>query len=332
MNLFLHPALLVALLLLLSGCQLPEIRKAAPAPADPDRLDVARQLEVKGRYGEAIAVLEEAIANDGKAESYTRALRKIRLQQNVVARELQDQLLISQTSALKNQIPILEQLIRSDPGREEYADQREEVQQQLLKLRRSLSECGWRHFKKNNTLAKDCLTLALSLEQKEQDQRLMAYLLEEQRQNLKKSQTVERAKREMAVKHRNQQRLEKAKHLYETGQFTESRRILQLVLKEHPRNDEANKLLRNVDSRLKGYIENLLAAGDRLYREGEIEGAKATWRAALSIDPQDSRAREKIDRAQRVLDNLENLRKTVPSNPSASNQPYDFESELGNPL
>ena len=69
-------------------------------------------------------------------------------------------------------------------------------------------------------------------------------------------------------------------------------------------------MLSNVESRLKSYLENLLNAGDRLYREGEIEGAKATWRAALTPDPQDPRAREKIERAQRVLDNLENLRRS----------------------
>jgi tetratricopeptide (TPR) repeat protein len=333
MNLHLiYPTLLFILLLLLTGCQLLERKKPLPASANPNSIDIARQMEAKGRYGQAIAVLEEAIAKDGKAQSYTEILREIRLQQNIVEQELEDQLLISRTAALKNQIPILEQLKRSDPDQEEYAEQLNETRQQLLRLRRALSECGWRHFKKNNTLAKDCLTLALSLEQNEQDERLMAYLVDEHRQNLQKTQTVEMAKRKMAWKHRNQQRLEEARRLYETGQLKESRRVLKVILKEHPRNSEAKKLLRNAESRLKRYIENLLSAGDRLYREGEIEGAKATWRAALSIDPQDPRAREKIERAQRVLDNLENLRKSEPRPPSASNQSVDFDSDQRNPL
>ncbi|MGD8908872.1 MAG: tetratricopeptide repeat protein [Chromatiales bacterium] len=333
MNLFLtHPALLFALLLLLTGCQMLERVKPLPASANPNSIDIARQLEAQGRYGQAIAVLEEAIAKDGKAQSYTQVLREIRLRQNIVEQELEDQLLISRTSALKNQIPILEQLKRSDPNREAYAKRLEETRQQLLRIRKSLSECGWRHFKKNNVLAKACLTLALSLEENEQDERLIAYLLDEHRQNVQKTQTVERAKRKMAWKHRNQQRFEEAQRLYDTGQLKESRRVLKVVLKEHPHNNEAKELLSNVESRLKRYIENLMAAGDRLYREGEIEGAKATWQAALSIDPQDPLAREKIERAQRVLDNLENLRKSEPRRSSASNQQLDFDSEQGNPL
>ncbi len=315
MNLFLiQPALLIALLLLLSGCQLLEIKKPTTA-ASPDqgRIDTARQLEAKGRYGQAIMVLEDAIASDGKAESYTKALREIRLQQNTVEQELQDQLLISRTSALKNQIPILEQLMRSDPDQRKYAQQLETTRKQLQQLRQSLSECGWHHFQKNNALAKDCLTLALSLEPKPQDERLMSFLLKEQKQHLEKTKTVERSKREQAWKHRNRRRLDEAQHLSESGQFTEARRVLKVILKEDPKNAPAKKLLATVESRLKTYIENLLAAGDRLYREGEIEGAKATWRAALSLDPQEERAREKIERAQRVLDNLENLRKSEPN-------------------
>jgi len=316
MNLLLtNTLLLMLLLMLLTGCQLLEIKSPAPASADPDRISTARQLEAKGHYGRAIQVLESAIAEDGKAESYTQTLREIRLQQTIVEQELQDQLLISRTSALKNQIPILEQLLRSDPERADYAEQLKDTHQELQTLRQSLSECGWRHFKKNNALAKDCLTLALSLRPDEQDERLMAYLLEEHQQNLEQTQTVERARREMAWKHRNQQRMEEAQRFNESGQLTEARRVLKMLLKEDPRNDSAKQLLRDVETRLKNYIENLLAAGDRLYREGEIEGAKATWRAALSLDPQDSRAREKIERAQRVLDNLENLRKSEVQKP-----------------
>ena len=316
MNLTLpHPALLLSLLLLLPGCKLLETKQAPPPSADENRVEIARQLQSKGRYDQAISVLEKAIVEDGKAEGYTQTLREIRLQQTVVEQELHDQLLISRTSALKNQIPILEQLLRSGPENKQYIEQLQQTREELQQLRKSLSECGWRHFKKNNALAKDCLTLALSLEPQEQDERLMDYLLQEQKKHLEQTQTVERAKREMAWKHRNQGRMKDATRYFETGQLTEAKRVLKLVLKEDPRNAEAKKLLRQVDTRLKSYIENLLAAGDRLYREGEIEGAKATWRAVLSLDPQEQRAREKIQRAQRVLDNLENLRKSETKRP-----------------
>jgi len=304
-----HPTLLAGLLLL-GGCQLMPTQQTAPGSANPNILSSARQLEAKGRYGQAISLLENAIVVDGKAESYTTALREIRLRQNLVEQELADQLLISKTSALRNQMPILEQLARSNPDESDYVRQMEETQKELLRLSQDLSECGWRHFKRNNALAKDCLTLSLSLHPNEQDERLMQHLLAEQHQDREKTESEQRAQREMAWKRRNQTRLDEATRLNESGQLTEARRVLKILLKEDPKNETALSLLSNVESRLKSYLENLLNAGDRLYREGEIEGAKATWRAALTLDPQDTRAREKIERAQRVLDNLENLRRS----------------------
>jgi predicted Zn-dependent protease len=316
MNLFFaKPLLLIIGLFMLNGCQLLEFKKSTPPPkTDKNTVSTVKQLEAKGRYSEAIGLLESAISQDGKAERYTTALREIRLKQTTTEQELQDQLLISKTSALKNQVPIFEQLIRADQQNKEYAEKLVETERELYRLKDSLSECGWRQYKKNNALAKACLTLSLSLEEDEQDERLMTYLLDEQIEDKKKTENLERTQREMAWKHRNQKRLRQAERYSESGQLTEAKRILKLILKEDRKNKSAKSLLVTVDNRLKSYIENLLAAGDRLYREGEIEGAKATWRAALSLDPADKRAREKIDRAQRVLDNLENLRKSGPTN------------------
>jgi tetratricopeptide (TPR) repeat protein len=230
----------------------------------------------------------------------------------LVEQELADQLLISKTSALRNQMPILEQLARSNPDEPDYERQLTETKKQLLQLSQNLSECGWRHFKRNNALAKDCLSLSLSLQPSEQDERLMQHLLAEQHEDREKTASERRTQRELAWKQRNKARLEEATRLYESGQLSEARRVLKVILKEDPKNENAQEMLTDVESRLKSYLENLLSAGDRLYREGEIEGAKATWRAALSLDPLDQRAREKIERAQHVLDNLKNLRQSGP--------------------
>jgi len=306
-----HAVVFVSLPLLLGGCQLQPVKPPEPAPTANSRtLTRVKQLEAKGRYGEAINLLEKAIGEDGKADLYTSTLREIRLRQKRVEEELQDQLLISRTAALRNQIPLLERLIRSNPDVKHYVEQLGETYKQLLKLRQNLSDCGWRHFKKNNALAKGCLTLALSLQPNKEDEQLINHLLEEQSQNRRKSESEERAQRETAWKRRVRKRLEEATQFYDSGQISEARRVLKVLLKEDPNNTQAKALLNEVETRLKSYLENLIAAGDRLYREGEIEGARATWRAALTLDPQDKRARDKMERAQRVLDNLENLRRT----------------------
>ncbi|MET0053616.1 MAG: hypothetical protein ABW108_02300, partial [Candidatus Thiodiazotropha sp. 6PLUC10] len=279
------------------------------APVEEDSLNYSRQLVAKGRYSEAIQLLNEASLGKNKNQSYINELKNLRGQQKVIEEELNDQLLISNTSALKNQLPILEKLTKSSSN-PQYEQLLTQTRGQLQSMRRALSECGWRHYKRNNALAKDCLSIALSLELDESDQNLMDHLLKEQSQNKKALEKKEKTNRQKRWSKRMNKRLAEASRLSESGQLRDAKNTLKAILKDAPKNAKAKEMLNRVNMQLERYIENLLSAGDRLYRDGEIESAKATWRAALALDPQDQRAKDKIQRAQRVLNNLENLRKT----------------------
>ncbi|MEW8406688.1 MAG: tetratricopeptide repeat protein [Candidatus Thiodiazotropha taylori] len=294
--------------LLLSGCQLLQPRET-PAPVKDDSLEYSRQLVAKGRYSEAIQLLNQASVGTKKNQSYVQELKNLRGQQKIVEEELNDQLLISNTSALKNQLPILVKLTKSS-NNPQYLQLLEQTQAQLQSMRLALSDCGWRHYKRNNALAKDCLSIALSLKLDESDQNLMDHLLKEQSESKKALEKKEKSARQKRWKEKLDKRLAEANRLLESGQLRDAKHALQKIIKDVPKNSRAKEMLAKVDRQLQRYIDNLLSAGDRLYRDGEIESAKATWRAALALDPQDQRAREKIQRAQRVLNNLENLRKT----------------------
>jgi predicted Zn-dependent protease len=295
---------------MIAGCQLIESKNDTPAVVDENPLSMSRQLAAKGRYSEAISLLDRASANTNLSTTYEKELERYRIQQKILEEELNDRLLISNTSALKNQLPILSKLTQASPDKPNYNRLLEDTQETLQSMQKALSECAWRHFKRNNALSKDCLTLALSLKQDKADQDLMEHILNEQIQYNKAVAKKKQANKKQKSKQLIDKKLAEAQKLIENGQLKDAKRALMLVLKESPKNETAKKLLADINQTLKKYIENLLMAGDRLYRDGEIESAKATWRAALNLDPMDLRARQKIKRAQRVLDNLENLRKT----------------------
>ncbi|MEJ2621318.1 MAG: hypothetical protein P8163_13955 [Candidatus Thiodiazotropha sp.] len=283
--------------------------RETPAPVREDSLEYSRELVAKGRYSEAIQLLNQASVGRNKNQVYIHELKNLRGQQKILEEELNDQLLISNTSALKNQLPILKKLTKSSDN-PEYRQLLAQTRAQLQSMRLALSDCGWRHYKRNNALAKDCLSIALSLKEDESDQNLMDHLLKEQSKSKRVLANKEKTARQKRRKEKLNKRLAEANRLLEGGQLREAKRTLQKILKDEPKNSHAKQMLGRVNKQLQRYIDNLLSAGDRLYRDGEIESAKATWRAALALDPQDQRAREKIQRAQRVLNNLENLRKT----------------------
>ena len=95
--------LLLISLTWLGGCQMLPIIKQSPPPALPnqDIISAVNQLQAKGRYGQAIELLESAITTQGKAEAYVKLLQQTRLQQTIQEQELHDQLLISKTAQVR---------------------------------------------------------------------------------------------------------------------------------------------------------------------------------------------------------------------------------------
>ncbi|MEW8009357.1 MAG: hypothetical protein AB2816_20820, partial [Candidatus Thiodiazotropha endolucinida] len=76
------------LLSMLAGCQLIESKKTTPAPVEGNALDKSRQLAAKGRYGEAISLLDRASTNRNLSTAYSKELESFRTQQKTLEEEL----------------------------------------------------------------------------------------------------------------------------------------------------------------------------------------------------------------------------------------------------
>jgi predicted Zn-dependent protease len=281
---------------------------AAPIKLPNDPLATSQGLASEGRWGEALVLLDAAITQGWNNEDYL-AAREETLQQKVrQEQKLQDRLLIERTKAQQAQLPIFTELVRLDPNNREANDGLKNIQQELKTNRKKLSECGLRHIELRSSLAQECLELALSLETTNRDQVLLDLITEKE----KKTEQVKAQKKQDIHEQRRKSRIEnslqKANTLYEKDQFNAARKLLNQILAEEPANSQAKQLLSQLESRLENHLERLLKTGDRLYQEGEIEGALGIWEAALRLDPENPTAKEKIERATRVLENLEDLR------------------------
>lgn len=311
--------LLIIASLLLNACTIIKPKQAAPSAELPDDsleklpdnpLTVAKQLSSEGRLGEAVTLLERGIAKGLGNEEYLATLSKVVLRKKSLEDKLQAQLLVEETRTLQRQLPILNRLAHTDPFDQDVAEKLLSVRSGLILNRKALSECGWKQAEYHSDIAVQCLQLALSIETNEEDQSLLEQLTVKQAKTIQKEVEKQQGLKKKQSEDRNQGRLQQAREYFQNGQFNDARNQLKLVLREDPDNDTAKKLLSTVKERLEAYLDSLLKTGDSLYREGEIEGAKAIWQAALKLDPHDTRAKEKIERADRVLKNLESLRQT----------------------
>jgi hypothetical protein len=219
---------------------------------------------------------------------------------------LEDKLLIEQVRTLNRQLPILEVLAEVNPDKKPQK-QLESVRKTLKEKQKELSKCGWRPDQ-DQDLAKECLNLSLALEDDPLDKQKLHLMVEKER---KKEQEIKDKKQAVKVaewRKRNQNRLQLAKKQFRNNRLHRARTLLNQILKDDPGNQAAKALLQQLEANLEQYLSNLLKAGDRLYREGEIEAARLTWKAAQNLSPDDVRVKEKLERAEKVLENLNNLR------------------------
>jgi tetratricopeptide (TPR) repeat protein len=197
-----------------------------------------------------------------------------------------------------------------DPDNLELADRRDAIRQSLQNVREPLSNCALRQIEDRPDLAQTCLKLALSIEPTHRDRTLLAMLAERKKETAQVKARQRQDLLEQERKNRIDQNLAEARARYEKNEFNAARKLLNEVLEEDPGNQQAQELLTQLEAHLQTHLEQLLKTGDKLYQEGEIEGAQDIWEAALQLDPENPLAKEKLERAQRVLENLESLRKT----------------------
>lgn len=80
------------------------------------------------------------------------------------------------------------------------------------------------------------------------------------------------------------------------------------ALGAHPGHVAAQRHLARIRERLAPQVEELIESGRVYYLQEDLQSALDQWRKALLIDPDNERASEYVERATRLLENLERLR------------------------
>ncbi len=162
--------------------------------------------------------------------------------------------------------------------------------------------------------------LGVLLKQRQQQQQKQKRLLEQQRavetkeqqkirkENLKDSQKLTKKKQE-------QKKLKFDKLYYSTvsmlkdNQLSSAKSNLDRLNKMMPGNEKLKRLNKEFSAKLPGHVEALLNRGRKLYINGKIEQARNIWLKAQKLDPKNEEIAKNIERANRVLGRLDELKK-----------------------
>ena len=94
----------------------------------------------------------------------------------------------------------------------------------------------------------------------------------------------------------------------EDKDFFAARDLLSQAKTLNRHSDELDTMQRELDDAIGAFVSQQIDSGNRHYAEGHIELALRSWRAADALTPTPE-LKEKIDKAQKFIDRLEQLRK-----------------------
>jgi tetratricopeptide (TPR) repeat protein len=166
------------------------------------------------------------------------------------------------------------------------------------------------------TSAETCLQLSLRLNHtttaQETLSRLQSLRASQQQVVIKKA-SITQAKRERKIQRSQQQQtkvlLAETQQALEQNKLQVARAAFVKIPHAASNNSEVVAVKDDLHEAVNRHVTGLIAKGDSLYRADNVHEALQNWNEALSLDPENQSVQERIDRANKVLARLEELKR-----------------------
>ena len=305
--------------LLCAGCANSPLPRLSSVGSAEQALEQAGVLAQAGRWSESLSLLEAARREYPEGAGVAAEEQRVREHWEQLKSGLEDRLAAVRSQGRKDEIAVLEPLVRAEPQRLSRAWTLDNRMRAQAGARDDLLGCAERQLGSDATLAMACLDLAEAIEVDPRSQALRQDIerREAQREAERSARVAAEKERERArsierKKRQQNRRIERAEALATAGNYAEASTEVDMVLAQEPENPRALALRIGLDQimELQNRVLGELAAS--LYADGELDAAIQVWEILQIISPDHAEARERLDRARRVRDNLNQVRGRQP--------------------
>ena len=262
------------------------------------RIQEADALASSGRWQEAFALLETLQREWRQSELIASARHELENRQNNRLKQLQADLLVAEGNWLRSQHSQIGQLTTlADGGAQRLATQ---LAQRRSEVVASLNALG-QHFGtlQDWSRTRDLLDLARQLSDSGQRDPLLA----EAEQRLASA----AHRQERAASQRARQQGESLLERYRTSRTIEDLVAARDYLQRHNRDGRLDDIASRLESLSRERFRQGLRQGDNRYASGDYAGARQAWREIAPLYPEDNDLGSRLDRVDRVLQNLQRL-------------------------
>ncbi len=301
--------LIPLIFILLTGCSaiVTKTAPSAPAASPAELIKQAQALYKQKQWHGALVLLGSGLDRYPDERQLVELRAEIKRDWELRKRNREDWILVHETTSLWKKIPYLEELVSIDPENI-ITKSRLLFWQNMLKSKvPDLIACGSVHLHLDQALAEACVTLAEKIKPTEES----AFLLNKIKQSHAKQKRTERTKQAVQEKQNKAQRrnrlLKQARAQMADEAIPDAIITLQQLLELVPDDPEGSALLEQVTRLRDEKVANLIAFGDALYREEQIEQAVSVWESAEKLDMGRQDVAARIERAMKVLERLREI-------------------------
>ena len=168
----------------------------------------------------------------------------------------------------------------------------------------------------NLGIAGECLQLSTALNPSPQADALLSEIStikDSRKQVANKQATIKKVKKQQKVKQRqnNETRIlaEETQQALANDDLQVARETFQQIPPSARQHKDVISIQDSLYKAVNARVDNLVIAGDAQYRSDNVLGAVRLWTEGLSLDPENQELRERVERANRVLARLEELKR-----------------------
>lgn len=305
-------------------------------PKDPDYLQAAdqrRQVEAlaatyehdvrqrnnhllkQGKWAQALNSYDEALQRLPDSAVLKDGLARLHRQQARELEQLELERLIDHGKWLKKTLPTFRTITRVDPRSSSARSRLEKKQREAGEVADELALYGNRSLANNQLQQADqLLTLAAELSDAPAIQGSLKKLRQQQTlaKKQQRSERQKRLQRQQAAERKRRNtidtRLGQFNQAYHDRQYQQARTHLQALADSNLETSRYRALQQQLNHAIVQEASRLFESGVNAYSRGQFEQAASRWREVLLLQPQHKQAQENLQRAERVLKKLQQLK------------------------
>lgn len=269
----------------------------------------------KGDWAGALDQYDEALSKLPKSVVIRDGLAKLHQQQRESLDKLEIERLTKHGEWLQEVIPIYQEIATVNPRSNDAQARLKRIISEAHDIAHELFLSGSKALANNDLkTAETTLTLALSLHDDPVIEESLNTLRARQSKQAEQQRSSQRRKEQQARAQRQKREqttsalVKRYDSAFAKQDFQLARNLLVEIEKVNRRYSKLPQMKTELQKAIDDKVTRLFDAGVSAYSRGQFEQAARNWRSALQLNPKHQQARESLERAEKVLENIERLK------------------------